>query len=255
MRQQSKNAVIIRGVTIGGPYPLVCLPLVAKKNTDVLKQAEEIVALKPDMLEWRIDGYDNVEDIKDCLAALLAIRAVIGNIPLILTCRSHMEGGLVTLSQDKRLALISAAIKSGDIDIVDIEMCNDADFISTVVGEARAGGVKLILSYHNFTKTPDEAFLVSKLSEGQRLGADISKLAVMPKDYADVLTLLSATNLARNGKVNVPIITMAMGEEGKITRLAGGLFGSDITFALGTEPSAPGQIPLAEMRRVMDVIY
>jgi 3-dehydroquinate dehydratase-1 len=70
-----------------------------------------------------------------------------------------------------------------------------------------------------------------------------------------VLTLLGATLKARTGAVNVPIITMSMGAEGEITRVAGGLFGSDLTFAVGKEASAPGQIPIKDLRQAMSVLY
>jgi len=69
------------------------------------------------------------------------------------------------------------------------------------------------------------------------------------------LTLLNATNRARNTSVEVPIVTMSMGPEGQITRLAGGLFGSDITFAIGKNASAPGQIPIAALREAMAIFY
>ena len=77
----------------------------------------------------------------------------------------------------------------------------------------------------------------------------------MPKNYADVLTLLGATLKARTEVLEIPVVTMSMGAEGVITRLAGGLFGSDITFAIGKAPSAPGQIPIGELRRAMAVLY
>ena len=77
----------------------------------------------------------------------------------------------------------------------------------------------------------------------------------MPKHYGDVLTLLSATNRARNETVRGPIVTMSMGPEGAVSRLAGGLFGSDITFAIGMQASAPGQIPIEELRKGMDLLY
>jgi 3-dehydroquinate dehydratase-1 len=91
--------------------------------------------------------------------------------------------------------------------------------------------------------------------QAQDMGADIAKLAVMPKNYTDVLTLLGATLRARTGAVKVPIVTMSMGPEGGVTRLAGGLFGSDITFAIGKEASAPGQIPIGALRQAMAVLY
>ena len=81
------------------------------------------------------------------------------------------------------------------------------------------------------------------------------KNKVMPKDYADVLTLLGATLKARTGAVKVPIVTMSMGPEGGVTRVAGGLFGSDLTFAVGKDASAPGQIPIGGLRQAMKLLY
>jgi 3-dehydroquinate dehydratase-1 len=255
MRQQSKEKVIVRGRAIGGPLPLICLPLVAKNSDSLLRQANELIHMQPDLLEWRIDDYQKVTAVTDCLAVLEELRTVIADIPLIFTCRIDREGGLQKIPQEKRLELISAAMASGNVDIVDIELCNEKDFIETVRKKAAANGVKLILSHHNFSETPTAELIYTTLVKAQKMGADIAKLAAMPKDYTDVLTLMSATNKARNEGVEVPMVTIAMGPEGKITRLAGGLFGSDITFAVGRESSAPGQIPINELRMGMALLY
>lgn len=255
MRLQSANKVTVNNRVFGGTLPLICLPLVAKDTSALLRQAAELTRLEPDLLEWRIDGYDQVEDIGACLEALNALKAAMGSIPLIFTCRIHEEGGFKKLSQETRLKLITAAMESGGVEIVDVEMCNEPAFIERVKKTAQTCGAKLIFSYHNFDDTPDEAFIYDKLVMAQEMGADIAKLAVMPKDYADVLRLLSATLKARTGAVKVPIVTMSMGPEGEVTRLAGGLFGSDLTFAIGKEASAPGQIPIGELRQAMSVLY
>jgi 3-dehydroquinate dehydratase-1 len=255
MRQQSKLQVTVRGAVIGGPRPLVCLPLVGDTEKKVLEEAEGLVELQPDLLEWRIDAYENVESKEDCLSVLKEIRETIGEIPLIFTCRIDLEGGFRKISRKSRLELFVAAMESGNVDIVDIELCNDKEFIDAVKESARTNNIKLILSYHNFKETPDELFINDKLVEAQETGADISKLAVMPKNYGDVLTLLNATNKAREEGVQGPIVTIAMGEEGVVSRLAGGLFGSDITFAVGIHSSAPGQIPIEELRVGMALLY
>lgn len=255
MRQQSKLQVTVRGAVIGGPKPLICLPLVGKTRATVLQEAETLVALQPDLLEWRIDAFDKVENKKDCLSLLKELRTTIGEVPLLFTCRIDLEGGLQQISQEKRLELIVASMESGDVDIVDVELCNDRGFIHSIKECARANNVKLILSYHNFKETPSEPFIYAKLVEAQTAGADISKLAVMPGNYGDVLTLLSATNKARNETVQIPIVTMSMGPEGAVSRLAGGLFGSDITFAIGMQASAPGQIPIEGLRSGMALLY
>ncbi len=255
MRQQSILQVVVRGAVIGGPRPLICLPLVGETRARVVQEAKDLALLQPDLLEWRIDAYDQVENSEDCLFLLQEVRECIGNIPLIFTCRIDLEGGIKKIAQEKRLDLYAAVMQSGNVDLVDVELCNGPEFIQTIKKSAQASSVKLILSHHNFKETPSEPFIYAKLVEAQTAGADIAKLAAMPKNYGDVLTLLSATNKARNEIIQGPIVTMSMGPEGAVSRLAGGLFGSDITFAIGLQASAPGQIPIKELASAMGVLY
>lgn len=240
---------------IGGPLPLICLPLVAKERETLLAQAEETMGLQPDLLEWRVDDYSEVTDIDASLSLLKELRAVIGDIPLIFTCRIDKEGGLQQISQQVRLQVIVAAMKSGYVDLVDIELCNESGFIEAVRKGCDENGVKLIISNHNFSNTPDAETIYSRLLKAREVGADIPKLAAMPRSYADVLSLMSATNRARNEGVDCPMITISMGQEGAISRLAGGLFGSDITFGVGSISSAPGQVPIADLKTGMALLY
>ena len=255
MRLQSQTKVTVRDKVLGGPHPLICLPLVASEKPEALRRAEELKGFDPDLLEWRIDSYRHVEDIDDCLVLLKALREKIGNIPLILTCRIDSEGGFKRISADIRLRLMQTAIRSGLLDLADVEMCNETTFIEEIKETAERNKIRLIFSYHNFDHTPDEALILHKLVEAQNMGADIAKVAVMPKNYKDVLILLSTTLKARTEHLKIPIISMSMGAEGAVTRLAGGLFGSDVTFAVGNEASAPGQIPIEELRQAMTVLY
>ena len=247
--------VRVRGVSIGGPRPLICLPLMAASGVELLRQAGELTALNPDLLEWRVDAYDQVTEIAEMLGLLGELRQIIGNLPLIFTFRIEEEGGARKIGQELRLAVVTAAIASGNVDLVDIELCNAEDFIASIAKSAKAHNCKLILSHHNFLETPGEAFIVGKLQEAQNAGADIAKIAVMPKNYTDVLTLLAATNAARNGAVQIPLVTMSMGPAGRISRIAGGLFGSDITFASGSQATAPGQMQIADLRIGMDLLF
>ena len=255
MRLQSKNPVKVKGRIIGGKIPLICLPMVAKDREELLYQAEELILLSPDLLEWRIDGYNDVENIDNGLQALADLCNTIGSVPLIFTCRIHSEGGMQKISRQTRLDLITASIKTGLLDIIDIELCNDKVFIKTILDTARQHGVKVMLSFHDFEKTPGEDVILDQLIRAQDLGADIAKTAVMPKNYDDVLLLISATLKARTQALKIPIVTMAMGTEGVVSRLAGGIFGSDITFAIGKSASAPGQIPIGELRQALSVLY
>ena len=255
MRQQSRVQITVRGKVVGGSWPLICLPLVAKEKAALRHEACELAALRPDMVEWRVDAFSGAVDLAQCWSVLHELRTIIGEIPLMFTCRIDREGGMQHMTQESRLALITRAMESGQVDLVDIELCNEREFIEEIIGRAKTLGVKLILSYHNFQETPAGEFLAEKMTEAEKMGADIAKVAVMPKDYHDVLTLLAVTNTARNGQVGIPMITISMGEAGKISRLAGGLFGSDITFGAGREASAPGQMAFQDLKKGMALLY
>lgn len=255
MRLQCERIIKVKGKTIGGPEPLVCLPLVAQTAADLVNQATELMKLSPDILEWRIDGFDGVNNCGECLQALSALRTATQSLPIIFTCRIHTEGGLCTMDPKTRLDLICAAIETGHLDIVDIELCNPPDFIETVLKTAGKNDVSVILSFHDFEKTPEEKVILECLMRAQNMGAHIAKAAVMPENMADVLALLNATFKARTQGLQIPIVTMSMGAQGVVTRLAGGLFGSDITFAIGKNASAPGQIHIQELRQAMTLLY
>lgn len=241
-------------MSIGGAKPLTCLPLIGKLRGELIGQAKQLKILAPDLLEWRADYFEQVEDIDACLFSLRELRKEIGKIPLIFTLRSSLEGGQCKLAEYERQALIIEALMSGEADIFDIEMSNKPVFIESIKKAKVQTQSKLILSYHNFDSTPSEEVIVDKLVQAEEMGADIAKVAVMPKNNGDVLTLLGATNRARTTLVNIPIITMSMGATGAVTRLVGGQFGSDITFAIGEASSASGQLPIADVRRVMDIL-
>ena len=106
------------------------------------------------------------------------------------------------------------------------------------------------MSYHNFESTPPRVELVGNIIEAERQGADIAKVAVTPRAPGDVLVLLEAT-LDASQRVRIPLIAMSMGGLGAMTRLCGWMYGSALTFAAGKSSSAPGQIPIEELRAAL----
>jgi 3-dehydroquinate dehydratase I len=255
MRLQSDIKVKTRNKIIGGPDFLICMPIVAGEKSDLFKEVAAIKQLNPDLLEWRIDGYKPVRNIDISLKTLAELRLKMDDIPLVFTCRSHSEGGLKKLTRDQRQDLLTAAMASGNLDIVDIELSNDTDFIQTIIKTARQFHVRVVLSHHNFKTTPEESVILDTLFKARESGADIAKIAVMPQSYHDVLTLLKATLKAREQGLKIPAISISMGSQGVLSRIAGGLFGSDITFASSITPSAPGQIPMTALKKAMTALY
>ncbi len=112
----------------------------------------------------------------------------------------------------------------------------------------------IVASTHDFTGTPSPQVIADQLEAMAATGADVCKLAVMPHSALDVAALLTAT-ATRATVSKVPLITMAMGPLGIVSRLAGQVFGSCATFAtLGDAGSAPGQVPLDEVLRALDLL-
>jgi len=244
------KVVQVRDCTIGGGRAKICVPLTGGTLPGLLAEAREVAALQPDLVEWRADFFQAVHDCRQVLAVLRRLRAAVGNLPLIFTCRDQQEGGLQEMATAARVELLLAAVESGDTDLVDIELLSGKDNVRDVVDLARKHGVHVIVSCHDFVKTPPVEEMVGILRREQDLGADLVKLAVMPGTSRDVLHLLEATLLFKEKYAQVPVITMAMSGLGLISRLAGAAFGSDITFASCRRQSAPGQVPLELLREI-----
>jgi 3-dehydroquinate dehydratase-1 len=251
---EAGKRIEIRGKTLGGDTPLICTPLVGRTRERVLAEAASVIAKNPDVIEWRVDYFEAIGDTAAVLETGRALRAAVGNAPIIFTRRSIKEGGKpIAIGDEEIVRLYDAVGASGLVDFLDFEMSNEAEHVRSVRESARGHGARVILSYHNFGYTPGLDFLVQRFLEAERLGADVAKVAVMPRDRADVLTLLAATAQAE-AKARIPLISMSMGPLGSVTRMIGGVFGSSLSFAVGEGSSAPGQMPIADLRAVFDVI-
>lgn len=256
MRELSRKKVKVKGRIFGGEKILICLPLVSNNGKDLLVEANEIIRLKPDVIEWRVDYFGNLnyDDHSELFKSMKSLEKITKNIPVIFTCRHFDEGGHKKIGQEDRIKIIKKSLESGLADIVDVEMINNKEFIEEIKNLVIKYKKHLILSHHNFNETPDEEFILNKIIEGERLGADITKLAVMANSYEDVLKLFNATYRAKSKEVDIPIITMSMGDYGKITRVFGEYFGVDMTFAVGKSVSAPGQISVDKVRKILKLM-
>jgi 3-dehydroquinate dehydratase-1 len=154
------------------------------------------------------------------------------------------------LSEERKAALLCEISKSPDVDIIDYEVSNEVAFIQELRKRTKENGKKLLLSYHNFDQTPSNQEICKKLFQCEFYGADIAKAAVMPKNRDDVFRLLQATNEAAHS-MQIPVVTMSMGGLGAISRIAGWIYGSILTFAAGDKSSAPGQIPIENLQQMI----
>lgn len=252
---QTNKSIELNGQPIaGGKFPLVCTPLVGRTLTALLAELAVVLPKQPDVLEWRVDFFDAIGDNAAVIAAARAIKQAAGKVPVLFTRRSTLEGGeKIAINEDQVIAMYTAVCESKSIDLIDYEMANDAANIVRVRTAAKANGIKLVLSFHNFSYTPGLETLSNKFLTADQLGADVAKVAVMPRDLDDVLTLLTATRAASK-KLRIPLISMSMGPYGAMTRLFGWTFGSALTFAVGASSSAPGQVPIEDLNTVLAIL-
>lgn len=249
------KTVKVRNVTLGEGAPKICVPMVGRTLAQLREEAEMLRSIACDLVEWRVDFFDDVRDIEKVKAALKQIRATLSEKPLLFTFRSAKEGGQQDVGEAFYFELNRSILQTGDIDLVDLELFNEENDIRKLVDEAHARGVKVVMSNHDFDKTPEKDEILKRLRRMQDLGADLPKIAVMPKSASDVLTLLDATRTMKETYADCPLITMSMGGQGVISRLSGEVFGSALTFGAAKQASAPGQINVDELRRILDLLH
>ncbi|MEB5697723.1 type I 3-dehydroquinate dehydratase [Klebsiella aerogenes] len=248
------TAVTVKNITFKEGETLICVPLIGKTQDELLTNAQGLVDAGADIIEWRVDHFTHVREIPEVLATLAEIRHTLKTLPLLFTFRSKKEGGETEISDEAYFELNRQAALSGLVDVIDIELFNDEAQIRALVNDAHQAGVKVIMSNHDFHKTPAQEDIIYRLRRMQDLGADLPKIAVMPQTPQDVLTLLSATLTMKEKYATRPLITMSMGKSGGVSRVTGRLFGSAMTFGTVGQASAPGQIAIAKLRELMDIL-
>ncbi len=249
------KTVKIRNVEIGAGIPKICVPIVGVTKEDILEQAKALQSLPVDVVEWRIDWFENVFDFDALKDALTDLRAALGGLPLLMTFRTSKEGGEKAIDTEAYAELNIRAAQTGLVDLVDVEVFTGDEIVSRIIREAHAAGVKVVASNHDFDKTPDKDDIVSRLRKMQAMDADIPKIAVMPRNKKDVLTLLSATEEMATDYADRPIITMSMAGTGVISRLCGEVFGSALTFGAAGKASAPGQMGVQDLSTVLGLLH
>lgn len=242
----------LHGKPIGtGAFPLIITPLVGRTPAELQEELRAILPKQPDLLEWRIDFFEGIADSDVVIETARAIKRTAGAVPILLTRRNSTEGGQpLDMPEAAVVALYARACEARCVDLIDYELSNAPEDLKHLREVSAAHGVAMVMSYHNFQHTPDAATLLGRFTEAQRLGADVAKVAVMPKDPQDVLTLLGATDTASRS-TSIPLISMSMGGIGSISRVMGWLYGSAATFAVGKSSSAPGQIAVEELRTLL----
>ena len=279
-----------RSIPAPGGLPAVAVSLTGPSLAQARTQARSAVDAGADVLELRVDLLEEAgalaapdpldaataaAQVLECLRGLgEAIDATDGAdadtaAPLLLTCRTAAEGGRAHLD-DASYGTLLRSVLDGLADwaperrpaAIDVEVQRGC--LPQVCTQAHELGVDVVASFHDFEATPADEVLEDVLTRMAREGADLAKIAVWPTGADDVARLLGvcarATADAGEGTgLGVPVAAMSMGALGAVSRVAPA-FGSALTFAVVPDEqgqaraSAPGQLPIQDVRRCLELL-
>lgn len=248
--------VKVRNIEIGCGIPKICVPIVGVEAADIRQAGSDIAGLDHvDIVEWRADWYKDIFDAVKTEEIIRDLREVLGNKVLLFTFRTAREGGQKAIAIEEYIRLNEMAVQSGYVDLIDVEVSVGEKAVESIVETAHRSHVKVMASNHDFHKTPSKADIIERLCRMHYLGADIAKIAVMPINKKDVITLLGAAEEMISKHAHKPIVAISMGQCGIISRLCSEAFGSALTFARVETSSAPGQIEVGEMHTILHLIH
>lgn len=260
------KTVRIGNVELGEGMPKICVPIMAKDGDEAERQAAAAEDLPCSLLEFRADylagrRWNDRNELEKISGRIKAVSSK----PVILTIRTADEGGCADIGRTAYYSHIRDIVETVPADAIDIEPFDaDSDFnedrIRFLADNAHENGKKVIFSSHDFKSTPAVDVMVRRLWIMQEMGADIPKIAVMPKTEDDVIDLLTAACVMRDEYAKGPFIALSMGELGRESRICGGEFGSAVTFAsggesLGMSKSAPGQMDAVTLNEYLIEYY
>ncbi|MGT2800648.1 type I 3-dehydroquinate dehydratase [Streptococcus marmotae] len=196
-----------------------------------------------DLIEWRADYLPKEEILR---VAPAVFEKFVGR-EVIFTLRTSREGGHIELSDAEYIQLLKEIASLYQPEYIDFEYYSHKE-----VFEEMLAFPNLVLSYHNFVETPENYMEI--MSELTSLSPAVVKMAVMAHTEQDVLDVMNYTRGFKTLNAEQAYATMSMGKLGMLSRIAGSITGSCWTFASLDEASAPGQLSLANMQKILTVL-
>jgi 3-dehydroquinate dehydratase-1 len=218
---------------------MICVAISSENTASAIEKSKKAITLGAKFIEIRIDHFKDPFSVN---AADLVRRI---NSKVILTVRKSAEGGQYSFEEHRRLELIHACINARPF-AIDLEFSIERSKLLSLIQEAHEGHVKVILSFHDFQKTPSVDEMKNLINEMENFAPDIIKIIGMANSIHDNLKMLALPQFVR--EKNLDIVAFAMGAKGIISRILSPIFGTLFTFASLDKPTASGQISIPEMK-------
>lgn len=221
----------------------ICIPIKEKTVSKVLKILSE-ASERADLAEVWLDGIKEPDHKKIFSDAPL---------PLVACCKRRQEKGSFTGSYEAQAEILINAIKYG-AKYVDIPLFMPEKLNKKIVQSAHKAGVKVIISHHDFEKTPDFRQMLRICKKMSERGADIVKIAVKNKVVSDAIEVISVGKVMQGQKR--PHILIGMGQKGILTRILTPTLSGEMMFAVldKKRQTAEGQMTVDELKEAWKLI-
>lgn len=205
-----------------------------------------------DIIELRIDQWQ-APLIHDIEKIVKQIKSLDIESRILVTYRRAVQGGQGSLDEESYLNLLSELTLSENIDLIDIEWYRHLDLsrYGELVKSFQKHDIGVLISHHNFKKTPKLEEMQFIYYNMQKLAPDYIKLAVMPHHNEDVSHLLQAMSVTANS-VESSVVGIAMSKLGLVSRTAQGVFGGSLSYGCLGKPQAPGQIHVSQLKQQIE---
>ncbi|PVX26530.1 MAG: type I 3-dehydroquinate dehydratase [Candidatus Bathyarchaeum sp.] len=220
----------------------VCVSIPPKTVDEAFELIQKADSQHADIIEVRLDSlknHDKISDLPSC-----------SKTPLIATNKSTKMHGNFSASETERQKILLTAARHG-FEYVDVDLGTPKQ--TQLISNLKSAGAKVIVSFHDFERTPPTTELNKVLVKENALGANVCKIITTAKTVDDNLTTL---NFVSEASKKNKLVCFAMGELGKHSRLVSPVFGAFFTFASLDEKrkTAKGQLTIQEMKSAYEAL-
>lgn len=221
----------------------IVLSLSSKNMEDLFNEIDKFKNYA-DYIEWCVDGFEGSENFtkEEFLEKIELVKRFIKPKKMIVDYKGEelVENRIIRWSM-------------GIADIVDVD--SDNTQLIRLVHEARRKHTKTLISHHEFERMPKKDEIAEMYLKMEKNGGDILKIAAVASNELETYEMLEGAAQYSRLKKAKPIVAIAMGEEGQVSRICAGDFGSVLSYACGSKPTAPGQFDAMKLTKYMDTYY
>jgi len=213
---------------------------IAEKTPDKIKKILKIALKKSDYAEVRFDFLKS-EQVPD---AIEMIKKDLKKI--VCTLRPKTEGGKFLGNEKERIAILKLIAEYNPF-LLDVEF-NTLKKNSALKRYLKSTKTKLLVSWHDFKKTPSSAELKKKMKQMSKFSSNV-KIICTAKSIDDSNRMLEL--YSKKGKIS--LISFAMGDFGRISRILCLYLGSPYTYVSLGKAIAPGQFSVDEVKKITNL--